>query len=901
MSFRDCIKTLVDGGLMSAARGDEINAVYSKEYGQTRDHTAAKSAVIAYLERESIHKKRVGLLQQQANDKVEGILRGHRTADGQGDVAGGLVEIMRRLDYERQAITGLAHAQLGELFNAFGRGILLGDFSRTLRPGQRARMHNVVKELFGEASNDATAKKIAGAWSKVSEDLRQRFNAAGGAIGKLANWGLPQHHNARALIEAGFDKWSKYILDRLAPDKMMHPILGRPMTKVEVQESLQPIYNAITSGGLWDEKPSAAVRGPGALHKRHADHRFLVFKDAKAFLEYQEHFGTRDPFAVMMGHINTMARDIAAMETLGPNPNTALNYARSIVDVEKGKALMGVASAVPKTSDPQSHANTMTERAGAMWDLYRGATESPVGNTMAVFFSNARNLVTASTLGGAMISAISDVASQTTARRFVGLTKSSTWQVLGSTFDNFRKLSADDAVAAGLGLDSAAHALSMQARYLGAMDGSTWSRFLADRVMTWQLLSPWTQAARHGFGTDFMREMGRYVYMDYSGARLLRQNPARLESLIDQALAKVWTGRPAAQANAMRGRLATVKSKPELLRSDDIDILAEVLGRAALYDAPVKELPDGFRRALARNGITEDDWGLIQQASAASFIMDPGERGLTLKPQHIAAVNDPRASEVAKKYLAMILREMEFAVPNGTLESKAIMVGKTKPGTVQGEIMRTMGQFKSFGVTVILLHARRVAQEYMAGRGATAAGYAAQLLITGTILGALAIQLKQLAAGKDPQRMDDPKLWGAALLQGGGLGIYGDFLFAELNRFGGGFASTIGGPLTGRASNLWNLTGGNVVQYAQGEKTNFGKELSTFLRSNTPGGNLWYLRLAMERKVFDQIQWNLDPEAHQAFRRRVANAQRDKQQDFWWAPGEASPRRGPALERALGR
>ena len=31
--------------------------------------------------------------------------------------------------------------------------------------------------------------------------------------------------------------------------------------------------------------------------------------------------------------------------------------------------------------------------------------------------------------------------------------------------------------------------------------------------------------------------------------------------------------------------------------------------------------------------------------------------------------------------------------------------------------------------------------------------------------------------------MTTPAFWGAAFLQGGGMGLYGDFLFADLNRY----------------------------------------------------------------------------------------------------------------------
>jgi hypothetical protein len=145
--------------------------------------------------------------------------------------------------------------------------------------------------------------------------------------------------------------------------------------------------------------------------------------------------------------------------------------------------------------------------------------------------------------------------------------------------------------------------------------------------------------------------------------------------------------------------------------------------------------------------------------------------------------------------------------------------------------------------------------------------------------------------------MDDPKLWGAAALQGGGLGIYGDFLFADVNRFGGGLATTVAGPLMDRANTLRGLLIGNTIEAFDpvAKKTNAGREAVNFLRQNTPGASLWFARLAYERVVFDQLQYLADPEAHAAFRRKQQSRKRQVGNEFWWAPGEATPSRPPGF------
>src|SRR5690606_29269815 len=121
-------------------------------------------------------------------------------------------------------------------------------------------------------------------------------------------------------------------------------------------------------------------------------------------------------------------------------------------------------------------------------------------------------------------------------------------------------------------------------------------------------------------------------------------------------------------------------------------------------------------------------------------------------------------------------------------------------------------------------------------------------------------------------------------------GIYGDFLFSDLNRYGRGLPETLAGPVAQRAGDFLNLTlgnaivlGGNLFKPADERvDPHFGRELVQFARGNVPGGNVFYVRLAWERLVLDQMQKLLDPEAEKAFRRRQQEWQRDFRQGFWW-------------------
>jgi hypothetical protein len=147
--------------------------------------------------------------------------------------------------------------------------------------------------------------------------------------------------------------------------------------------------------------------------------------------------------------------------------------------------------------------------------------------------------------------------------------------------------------------------------------------------------------------------------------------------------------------------------------------------------------------------------------------------------------------------------------------------------------------------------------------------------------------------------MESPEFWGAALLQGGGLGIYGDFLFSDVNRYDRGLSETIAGPVVGFADDVRKLTIGNVTQAIKGEDTNIGSELINFAGRYTPGSTLWYSRLALERMVLDQGKLWADPDAKSKMKRLESKYKREYGQNYWWRPGKTTPQRPPELSNVF--
>jgi len=117
-------------------------------------------------------------------------------------------------------------------------------------------------------------------------------------------------------------------------------------------------------------------------------------------------------------------------------------------------------------------------------------------------------------------------------------------------------------------------------------------------------------------------------------------------------------------------------------------------------------------------------------------------------------------------------------------------------------------------------------------------------------------------------------------LQGGGLGIYGDYLFGEVNRFGGGPLETLAGPTVGTVNDLVSLLQ-RARDVATGEDEDLSGDVIRLLKSNTPFANLFYTQEAMNYLLWYQLQEMTNPGYLRRMERRV---QRENEQTYWLPP-----------------
>lgn len=295
--------------------------------------------------------------------------------------------------------------------------------------------------------------------------------------------------------------------------------------------------------------------------------------------------------------------------------------------------------------------------------------------------------------------------------------------------------------------------------------------------------------------------------------------------------------------------------------------------------------------SLRRYGIEGDTWNLIRghlmegeggrnhlTTDVADHIDDDEIRSYLRNPEASSQAINRARTDIRIKLGAFFNETARDALTEPGARERAAITRGTKPGTLDGEFMRAVGLFKSFPLTFIT---RQLGRNFMrADTKFQGAAAVASLIATTTALGYISDVASGLARGKSPKDPRDLATWNAALLKGGGLGIYGDFLFGTSNRFGQSLLETAAGPALGTLSDFKRVIDAAVTgQDWKASAYRFGI-------NNAPFVNLFYTRMALDYLINYQVQEMLNPGFLQRMERNVQN---NSGQKFLIRPSQAIP------------
>ena len=157
------------------------------------------------------------------------------------------------------------------------------------------------------------------------------------------------------------------------------------------------------------------------------------------------------------------------------------------------------------------------------------------------------------------------------------------------------------------------------------------------------------------------------------------------------------------------------------------------------------------------------------------------------------------------------------------------------------------------------------------------------MMLGTTAMGYISVATKDILKGKEPQEVfsdDFSKSKDAfirAFTQGGGAGIYGDFIFGEFNRYGQSPLETFAGPTLGTAGDVLKLW----AKFRDGDDT-AGDAAQLMLR-NTPFMNLFYGKLAVDYLFAYELTEFVNPGYFKRIERRM---KKDTDQEFYFPPSQ---------------
>ncbi len=331
-------------------------------------------------------------------------------------------------------------------------------------------------------------------------------------------------------------------------------------------------------------------------------------------------------------------------------------------------------------------------------------------------------------------------------------------------------------------------------------------------------------------------------------------------------------------------------------------------GMGKIAHTPWEALDKGDRARLTTKGWTPEEWGVMNKASTETW-----RNTQMLTPAGILSVEGVDANmrqRVVSRMLGMMVDESEFASPAPDLTTRTLQAGGLQKGTGNGELWRHLMLFKGFPFAMMFRHWDRIFNGDLTPAGRVA--YTSALMTGTTLFGAIALQLGDLLAGRDPRPADNSKFWLAAMSKGGGMGFLGDMLLNGVGRQGQSGASAaiggIAGPVFGSGFELaYDVIFENIREAAQGKDTHIGAETMRWARGHMPLVNLWYLKTALDQAALNDLQELLSP----GYLDRVRNRMESQWgSTYWWAPqksgvfdeqGFQGPQRAPDLSAAFGQ
>lgn len=647
--------------------------------------------------------------------------------------------------------------------------------------------------------------KLAELMHEYSEMVRMQLNDRGANIGKLWGYVVRQSHDPYLVRDAAkrlgktdievdpklvnkydqnynrnFSAWKEFVMDKLDKDRTFADVENIDEFMLFVYNSLVRNDNLKSDGAEFTYGARPAKNAAKSAQMK----RVLHFKDANNWFDYNEMFGVGNLNESFFSGLTTAGRNIGIMDTLGTKPAANFEKIRKAVATrltQQGKD-SGVVSA------------RQYEKEMAVID---GSIYSVENFGVAKYSAILRTIASTAKLGGAVISAASDLAQYGAEMRYQGRGfLSGMFEGLSSLLKG-RNTKDKKEIAEALGFMADNTIYDISGRFqVGDNLSKGWTN-VQRTFFKYNLLSWWTNTLKEGS----MLGMANY-FAKQKGIQFDDLNPG-LKNLFNTY-------------NIDSTRWNVIRSVAMEKASDGTEFI-----NIKLLDQ-----------------ITDQQAKLISGLDNAS-------------PREIRIIKDKFKSSVS----GMLLDRSIYAVIEPDARIKAKMTQGYLAGTGMGEAIRFIGQFKAFPMSIVYKTLGREASFWRAGNKARAFSGVASILVTSTLLGYVSMTAKDLLKGRKPRDPFKGASWQAAFLQGGGLGIYGDVLFQE-TRTGGDIAASLLGPVPLSGFDLLQAMKYGIFDQDM-DKVN--RQMYKTVSTNIPFLNLFYTKAAFDYLIGYQMMETMNP------------------------------------------
>lgn len=913
----DCINKAVEAGEMSATRGEELRQ-RMKQYRDTlrsqgRSRADAESAASALAldqfdaaarkqaQRQELQAARLRTLEADAAERVnaKGMIDGPET----------LYREVKGTDRTARLIFAMWQRELSEFLRdtaPFSPGVRI--------PGREAqrrvtKLADFGRVIMGEAAEDPSIQPWADAYLRIQQRYVALANELGADItfmerrlpvahakGKIAAISNRLRRTGVEADEADIrapDIWVDEIMPLLDRDRMIDFSTGNPFNDTRLREFLRGVYDSIMTDGAID-RVNGGRSGRVSFLNQMSQSRRLIWKDFDSYAAYQKRYGEGDLFAAINEDMVAQSRELAILQHLGPYPDATIQWMDDIIETWRHQWATERSGPFPSRAGAgtrhknlgKDYASGKKDSIARVYGMLRGTNAEPLSVRGAMIAGTADNLAISGALSATtLLAAPTDALSQVRVRNFnrmfdggkrfgnipvlsqleelLGVARSTADVAGGVAKQIVSRRARMEAMDALVVVDAYMNSMGDQVRLIGEAAYAGWGRRLPSFTFTANGLMGWTQSTRSAHGNIMWRWFA--------------QNASRS-----------W---------------------------DDLD--------------------PNIRFSFEQSGLIKKDWEAIRATPPSQ------RRGFDeIQPSDILARSDLDASSaraLASRFYNTFDHLLERGTPTGTIEARSKTAGfatggsvggiKLRPGSPELIVWQSFSRLKTF-ITQIMQtwHRDTIGRAWNNGRykghgqGLMTAGhFLAAYTVFASMGGALAIQLQNIAAGRDMEEMDW-RFWRRAMIKGGGLGFAGDFFDRAMNEHGQGFSTVLWGPgLNFTADTVGALPLDELGDYAM--ETMLGpalgedpvshqdalddaysealKEMRKYAERWVPVVNGWPTNLLWDHMVVQAAHNMADPEAAQKYSDQKIKSAADRGLSFYYPPGEFLPERPPQAQPDL--